>query len=251
MVGYMEKIVKNLYCKAPVIAEGKPQFKFCTLKSPMRVTNKVKLYLAGKNDKVTENNRGELSIPNTERVAYICGLLLSSDHAELHPMFQNVHQNEMQKLADHYLNEYAKDCAGMLELVFSSYRNISNPILNDRSTLSDILVTLKASLSDMTFSDCAEKLNIKINIGELGEITKNDSELIAESGLFDEEFYYNQYPDVKEAGVDALNHFVLHGYRENRNPSSNFNTKEYSILHSLSAGNSINPLVHFILSTNL
>lgn len=39
------------------------------------------------------------------------------------------------------------------------------------------------------------------------------------SGLFDADYYLRTYPDVREAGVDPLDHFVRHGEAESRRPN--------------------------------
>jgi lipopolysaccharide biosynthesis protein len=43
--------------------------------------------------------------------------------------------------------------------------------------------------------------------------------LIRASGAFDEEYYRAAYPDVRDAGVDPIQHWVDHGSGEARNPS--------------------------------
>lgn len=67
---------------------------------------------------------------------------------------------------------------------------------------------------------------------------------IRESGLFDEAYYRSAYPDVAQAGIDPLLHFVLHGNEEGRNPSAFFATRLYKRRHSLS--NNQNPLLHYL-----
>ena len=44
---------------------------------------------------------------------------------------------------------------------------------------------------------------------------------------FDAEYYLCQYPDVRAAGVDPLDHFMALGWKENRNPTANFDTRFY------------------------
>jgi glycosyltransferase involved in cell wall biosynthesis len=60
---------------------------------------------------------------------------------------------------------------------------------------------------------------------------------------FDIEFYLRANPDVAEAGVDPVEHFVRNGYREGRNPSSSFDVSYYSRLY-LQEDNR-DPLTHY------
>jgi glycosyltransferase involved in cell wall biosynthesis/tetrahydromethanopterin S-methyltransferase subunit G len=56
---------------------------------------------------------------------------------------------------------------------------------------------------------------------------QNNHALIKQSGLFDSEWYYAQYPDVRMARTDAILHYLNHGYLEGREPSPDFNTDVY------------------------
>ena len=70
--------------------------------------------------------------------------------------------------------------------------------------------------------------------------------IIKESGLFDVDYYLENYPDVKVVGIDPIKHYLMHGWREGRNPSEHFNTKNY-LEYNLDVEKSfINPLVHYI-----
>ncbi|MBK2297091.1 methyltransferase domain-containing protein [Francisella philomiragia] len=71
--------------------------------------------------------------------------------------------------------------------------------------------------------------------------------IINESGLFDREYYLNTYPDVKEAGIDPIIHYLETGANEGRNPSSDFNTSYYLASYEDIDVNKINPFVHYVL----
>ncbi|HEB7537166.1 TPA: hypothetical protein RZH67_001698, partial [Campylobacter coli] len=51
--------------------------------------------------------------------------------------------------------------------------------------------------------------------------------IIKESGLFDKEYYYKNYPDIKAANIDPIEHYLKHGWFEGRNPSNYFKTSYY------------------------
>jgi len=69
---------------------------------------------------------------------------------------------------------------------------------------------------------------------------------IRESGLFDNDYYYSEYPDVKNAGIEALEHYCLFGWKEGRNPNATFETNYYLSLHKDVKEMDINPLLHYI-----
>jgi len=71
--------------------------------------------------------------------------------------------------------------------------------------------------------------------------------LISKSGLFNREYYMEQYPDVKAVGFDPIRHYILHGGYEGRNPSTKFNTSFYLENNPDVVNAGINPLIHFIL----
>lgn len=70
--------------------------------------------------------------------------------------------------------------------------------------------------------------------------------IIKRSGLFDCQNYLITYPDVRQADMDPLIHFVRFGWKELRNPSSDFNTSYYLNKYSDVKKSGINPLIHFI-----
>jgi len=75
-----------------------------------------------------------------------------------------------------------------------------------------------------------------------------DLALMAGSGLFDPDYYLEQYEDVAKAGVDPLIHFADHGAEEVRNPSALFDTAYYLKTNPDVAAAGGNPLLHFITS---
>jgi len=48
--------------------------------------------------------------------------------------------------------------------------------------------------------------------------TRREIRLITSSGLFDRDWYLDQYPDVHKSGMDAALHYLHHGAAEGRNP---------------------------------
>ena len=74
--------------------------------------------------------------------------------------------------------------------------------------------------------------------------------LIKKSGLFDPGYYLKTYADVRKADVDPLKHFCKRGWKEGRNPSAQFNTRQYLAKHPELKESGTNPLIHYINSQN-
>ncbi|MBW9214097.1 hypothetical protein KV102_04515 [Mumia sp. zg.B53] len=72
--------------------------------------------------------------------------------------------------------------------------------------------------------------------------------LVAESGLFDRDFYASAWPSVAERLDDLLLHFCRFGWREAKQPSAAFDTWHYWSTHLDPAREGVNPLVHYILT---
>jgi lipopolysaccharide biosynthesis protein len=70
--------------------------------------------------------------------------------------------------------------------------------------------------------------------------------IIKNSGLFDSNYYLKAYPDVRQADIDPLMHFVKHGWREGRNPNSEFHTSLYLQMYEDVRDAGVNPFVHYI-----
>lgn len=63
---------------------------------------------------------------------------------------------------------------------------------------------------------------------------------------FDRAFYLRTYPDVAQAGLDPLEHFMAHGWREGRDPSADFSVRAYREAFPEVAASGENPFVHWL-----
>ncbi|QOW24167.1 CDP-glycerol glycerophosphotransferase family protein [Lysobacter sp. H23M47] len=72
-------------------------------------------------------------------------------------------------------------------------------------------------------------------------------ELIAASGLFHEQYYLDNNPDVAASGIDPLHHFCRYGWRDLRKPHPGFDVWWYWINYLDPAREAINPLLHHSL----
>jgi lipopolysaccharide biosynthesis protein len=78
-------------------------------------------------------------------------------------------------------------------------------------------------------------------------IKRAQARLVAASPLFDREWYLEQYPDVREAGVDPVLHYIAHGAAGYRDPGPRFDTAWYLAYYSDVGTSGVNPLVHYLL----
>ncbi|MGU3284979.1 hypothetical protein [Methylobacterium mesophilicum] len=63
---------------------------------------------------------------------------------------------------------------------------------------------------------------------------------------FDPIYYLYWYPDVCAAGLDPLQHYLLAGWKEGRDPSAGFSTSGYLATNPDVATAGHNPLLHFV-----
>lgn len=73
----------------------------------------------------------------------------------------------------------------------------------------------------------------------------DDYKLIARSKYFDKRWYLKMYPDVKKAGVNPVEHYLKHGWKEGRNPGPKFDGNVYLDLNADVKRAKINPLLHY------
>jgi hypothetical protein len=76
--------------------------------------------------------------------------------------------------------------------------------------------------------------------------TPSDQLLIGPSGLFDAKWYLARNPDVADARIDPLVHYLRHGPAEGRDPNPLFDSKWYLTQNPDVAAAEINPLVHYL-----
>ncbi len=75
---------------------------------------------------------------------------------------------------------------------------------------------------------------------------KEDATLVRSSGLFDEDWYLKNNPDVAQSKTDPLLHFLHTGGVEGRDPGPNFSSNWYLKNYADIRGFGINPLVHYL-----
>ncbi len=73
-----------------------------------------------------------------------------------------------------------------------------------------------------------------------------EARLVRGSGLFDDVWYLNKYPDIADAEVHPLAHYMRSGALEGRWPNPYFDSGYYFATHPELRRLKINPLVHYI-----
>jgi len=74
----------------------------------------------------------------------------------------------------------------------------------------------------------------------------SDADLLRESELFDEEFYLEQNPQLRERGKDPVTHYLERGGFNGKDPSPEFSSRSYLQRNPEVAAARINPLVHYL-----
>jgi hypothetical protein len=95
-----------------------------------------------------------------------------------------------------------------------------------------------------------ESARIDLSPSKKEMIIEAEKKIIEESGLFDKDFYYLENSDVSASGMDALDHFVRCGWKEQRKPNRSFDMVLYSI-NDNSRDKIINPLTHHIIFSEI
>ena len=71
--------------------------------------------------------------------------------------------------------------------------------------------------------------------------------IIKKNNLFDVDFYNEEYPDVKKAGMNPIVHYMWYGYKENKRPKPDFDGVYYTHKYPDALKSKLNPLSHYAL----
>lgn len=75
-------------------------------------------------------------------------------------------------------------------------------------------------------------------------VTDADRELAATE--FDADFYLTAHPDVASAGTDPLDHFLITGWLEGRDPNPRFSVRDYLETYPDIGIAGVNPFIHYL-----
>lgn len=76
--------------------------------------------------------------------------------------------------------------------------------------------------------------------------TLRDYRLLSASALFDRDWYWKTHPDVREAGFDAVLHYLQFGAKERRSPGPFFDGELYLEANPDVRKAGVNPLAHYL-----
>lgn len=76
----------------------------------------------------------------------------------------------------------------------------------------------------------------------------NNTLIIQGSGMFDEKYYIDTYPDIKTSSMTPIEHYFYCGWKEGNNPSPTFDSSQYLYRYPDIKKAGINPLLHYIVS---
>ena len=168
----------------------------------------------------------------------------------------------VERINDIYINELKEKNLLRKQLIELTIHvnNLNTIIKNQQIELGEIkssfIWKFTNKIGKFTFRFFPNFINISKEIKSLirkyihkRKFSKGDIDLIRESILFDENWYCENYPDVKFSTIDPLEHFLLYGIYEGRDPNPNFSTnKYYQRYHELLLEGK-NPLLDIITRT--
>ncbi|MEU3679256.1 hypothetical protein, partial [Streptomyces griseus] len=81
---------------------------------------------------------------------------------------------------------------------------------------------------------------------ESPDVSVDEAGLLRTSPLFDRAYYLATYPDVADAAIDPVVHYLQFGWREARQPSMSFDGNRYLDDNPDVRAAGVNPLVHYL-----
>lgn len=205
-------------------------------------------------DRMRENKGGWFIDQHNMEDSYNKILKISNDLNEYNSIqnnLKNIHLKTTKEMSESYLKIYKNiiDNNEFGDNFVSDYLDINNCVLAN-SELPE-RITNFIPVSKIKFEDY---YGLKTDEDIINQFETTNPTIIKaikkilELELFDFIWYLSEYPDVKNAGVNPLVHYIKYGCNENRNPSEKFNNKEYYDSHPEVKQTSINPLIHYVLN---
>jgi hypothetical protein len=76
-------------------------------------------------------------------------------------------------------------------------------------------------------------------------LSQGELDAVVVSGVFDQDFYLQAYPDITQAGVNPLLHYLRHGRFEGRKAAATFDPTAYLEANPEVANSGIEPFLHY------
>lgn len=224
-------IVKNYFCASRKAKKDSVQFKFCTFYKPVKLDKHSTISIAAADAITNEKNRMERDILDSNGSAYICGLLLSNGKIDMDCLVRNT--SVLTNLIESKLTIRANDCAEICKAKYidSGLKDLITVCESSHAKIGDYIYYLRDMFFKIGLDKASNNLTTLIKDKSIESHFKTDYQVITDSGYFDSEFYLKKYPDVYNAGIDPLLHFINHGCAEGRIPSNkpnNYTSKNIS-----------------------
>ncbi|MDQ2844753.1 MAG: hypothetical protein M3Y72_27665, partial [Acidobacteriota bacterium] len=121
-------------------------------------------------------------------------------------------------------------------------------LLNSRSwRLTAPLRKITRRPSDSANNAGLDGVELPISLPQKDEQPQN-AQLLLQNSLFDSSWYLEHYPDVAEAGLDPVVHYLEYGASECRDPGPDFDASWYLEQYPDVAQAGANPLLHYLQS---
>jgi glycosyltransferase involved in cell wall biosynthesis/SAM-dependent methyltransferase len=162
----------------------------------------------------------------------------------LHFCFWHLGNNEK---SDYILSELKNRI--FKELEFYKYpknyfydKNLYNKFMEVSAGDNSIINKRFGKISSFAYISKKEKLNPK----NIYKILKAKG-LIESFNLFDEKYYLIRNMHIRSSNMNPLDHYIYHGWKEGRTPSSKFDGEYYLDRYPDVKASKMNPLVHYVL----
>lgn len=129
--------------------------------------------------------------------------------------------------------------------IISNLKNDLNKLRNELEYKNSLIYDIREEKSTITFRRRKSLIQYFKN--------KRNIYLLKNSGMFDSEWYLLNYQDVAKDSYyqkKPLEHFLIHGAYDMRNPSNRFDTEFYIKEYPDVASSNLNPLLHYVLFGN-
>jgi uncharacterized coiled-coil protein SlyX len=149
-----------------------------------------------------------------------------------------------------------RDAAGRRSLELDSLRERLETSESRVSELTLALETLRQSrayrLGRLIFHPLRRGESVKVppalRTNGHRSVSHADLACLAQTPLFDADFYLASNPEVRAADLEPRMHYLCRGAAEGRNPSPWFDTRFYLLEYPDVAAAGVNPLVHYVMN---
>jgi len=139
-----------------------------------------------------------------------------------------------------------------LEAGYNEVAKLTDQLQKDQAEVDDLQQNVRALQQEVAASAPESEAKPEPIVLTSEELDKNSKhiELIANSDLFDAEWYLETYPDVKQSekfSQQPASHYTLFGGFEGRKPCPEFDSAYYLQQYPDVGQARINPLAHYLL----